>query len=274
MLEELNRRANVITRRYKDKLVFIYDDHRWLLNILFKLYKEEQRVNDIVSFDAHDDAVDCPHCSEMLKQIGVDGLIDATEKQFGAFVDYDIRSDDGNWLRVACELGLIRHSCTIGNRYNSNIINLHNEYKSENGDLHFLFEMSGDLWYEIGNRGKLGDSCRAKECDKLRKFFDSGELYYHCIGEMSPFILDFDLDYFTMETSKSGVMAWTPRVWEREYVDCAENKRFTQCLMSKASIITICREPDFCGSIGDSNKILEMLDMYLFEGNLGAKPPF
>ena len=134
--------------------------------------------------------------------------------------------------------------------------------------------MSDDLWYEIGNRGKLGDSCRAKECDKLRKFFDSGELYYHCIGEMSPFILDFDLDYFTMETSKSGVMAWTPRVWEREYVDCAENKRFTQCLMSKASIITICREPDFCGSIGDSNKILEMLDMYLFEGNLGAKPPF
>lgn len=36
-------------------------------------------------------------------------------------------------------------------------------------------------------------------------------------------------------------------------------------LIKDAKVITICREPDYCGSLGDSNRILEMLDRYYFE---------
>lgn len=44
-------------------------------------------------------------------------------------------------------------------------------------------------------------------------------------------------------------------------------------LINKAMVITICREPDYCGSIGriaGSNYNLQNLDNYFFEGQLGT----
>lgn len=107
LLRELNGRANVMTRQTVDgKMVVIYDDHRWLLNVLFAANKYIDRPN-LITFDAHDDAAECAKKSVLLRQIGVDELQNATAKQFGAFVDYDQRVDDGGWLTTAMELNLI-----------------------------------------------------------------------------------------------------------------------------------------------------------------------
>ena len=273
-MDKIMCRANVLVRDFNNKLVVIYDDHRWLLNILFKLYKENDgAIHNIVTFDAHDDAAECPKKSALLEQIGVAKLSDATERQFGAFVDFDASSDDGNWLSIACELDLIKNSCTIGNRNNYNIENLNNEHVSESGEKHYLFELSENLDEEIGCRGKLGDACKDKEYSGIRRFFDSGEKYYKGIGSMEPFILDFDLDFFTISSEK-GIMAWTPKIWQQELGGYSINSQFISTLMNKADIITICREPDYCGGIGESNKILEMLDQYMFHGQLGASTPY
>ncbi len=274
MVENIGARANVLVRRYNDKLVIIYDDHRWLLNVLFKFYIENNGATyNVVTFDAHDDAAECPAKSALLRQIGVAKLADATEKQFGAFVDFDVSSDDGNWLSVACELDLIKNSCTIGNRNNNNIENLNNEYISESGEKHYIFELSENLDEEIGSRGKLGDTCRDEECLGVRKFFDSGDKYYKRIGSMEPFILDFDLDFFTISSDK-GTMAWPPKIWQQELGNYSDNFQFINTLINKADIITICREPDYCGGIGESNKILEMLDRYFFYEQLGTSAPY
>ena len=274
MVENIGARANVLVRRYNDKLVIIYDDHRWLLNVLFKLYIENNGATyNIVTFDAHDDAAECQKKTAMLGQIGVTKLLDATEKQFGAFVDFDVSFDDGNWLSVACELDLIKNSCTIGNRNNYNIENLNNEYVSESGEKHYMFELSENLDEEIGCRGKLVDICRDKECSGVRQFFNSGDTSFKGIGAMEPFILDFDLDFFTISSEK-GTMAWTPKIWQQELGNYSETLHFINTLIDKADIITICREPDYCGGIGESNKILEMLDQYLFHGQLGASIPY
>ena len=274
MINTITLRANVATRTFGKKLIIIYDDHRWLLNVLFKLYKESNGATyNIVTFDAHDDAAKCQTKTVLLEQIGVAKLLDATERQFGAFVDFDVSSDDGNWLSVACELDLIKNSCTIGNRNNNNIENLNNEYVSESGEKHCMFELSENLDEEIGCRGKLGDTCKDKEFSGVRQFFNSGEKSYKGIGSMEPFILDFDLDFFTMSSEK-GTMAWTPKIWQQELGNYSETLHFINTLIDKADIITICREPDCCGGIGESNKILEMLDYYLFNGQLGAKTPY
>ena len=57
-LGRLSQRVNVMTRYPNDKLVIIYDDHRWLLNVLFKIQKDRLLPGPpkLVFFDSHDDA--------------------------------------------------------------------------------------------------------------------------------------------------------------------------------------------------------------------------
>lgn len=110
--------------------------------------------------------------SKLLELIGVENLKDATAKQFGAFVDYDQKPDDGGWLTTAMELNLIKDVVNIGNRYSDNIKQIADgRYFSEDGSSHNVFELSGDLGFELGCRGKLGDSCKDDEYRKLRDFF-------------------------------------------------------------------------------------------------------
>lgn len=193
-------RVNVMTRQsVNSQMIVLYDDHRWLLNVLFYLHKLGEHY-DLIYFDAHDDAAECEKRSVLLEKIGVANLNDATEKQFGAFVDYDQRIDDDGWLTTAMELNLIGDAVNIGNRHCDNLQDMNGLYTSEDGIVHNVFELSGNLEYELGCRGQLGDTRREVECRELRNLFgiehffrESGDL---CVTR--PYVLDFDLDFFTM----------------------------------------------------------------------------
>ena len=75
LLHDLNGRVNVMTRQtVGGQMVVIYDDHRWLLNVLFAASKHIDRPN-LITFDAHDDAAQCEKKSVLLRQIGVDVVI-------------------------------------------------------------------------------------------------------------------------------------------------------------------------------------------------------
>lgn len=272
LLRELNGRVNVMTRQtVEGQMVVIYDDHRWLLNVLFAANKYIDRPN-LITFDAHDDAAECAKKSVLLRQIGVDELQNATAKQFGAFVDYDQRVDDGGWLTTAMELNLIDSIVNIGNRHSHNLEDMNGIYESEDGVDHKVFELSQNLDYELGPRGKLGDTCREQECRELRDFFCIKYFYtdaYHMAIE-KPYILDFDLDFFTMSISDEPTHGWTERVFNRRFPMNSKQDLFLRKLIRNAHIITICREPDYCGSLGDSNRLLSLLDRYYFEGQLGT----
>jgi len=271
-LIELTQRCNVMRREWNGKSIIIYDDHRWLLNVLFFLRKNNMLLKpNIVFFDAHDDAAPCGKKSQLLAKIGAASLEEATEKQFLSFVDYDTRIDDGGWVTTACELDMVGDVVCIGNRYNDNIDLLQNGiYTSEDGIKHQLFELSENLEFEMGGRGKLGDSIKDKECKAIRRFFESGEKYYHGIGEMAPFILDFDLDFFTLEVQNGPNIPWSHKTMEAKLPSYGECAQFMWHLLHQAELITICREPDCCGTLGNSNRILELLDSYWFEGALGT----
>lgn len=274
-LGRLTQRVNVMTRYPNDKLVIIYDDHRWLLNVLFKIQKDGllEGAPKLVFFDSHDDAGQSQKKSELLAHIGVENVLDATEKQFSAFVDYDIRADDGNWLSVACELNLVSDVVVIGDKYSHNIEEMDGIYSAEDGTEHHLYNLSENLEYELGCRGSLGDRAREDEFSDIRAFFNSGYGYDHArIGEMSPFVLDFDLDFFTLNTNE-GILAWPQQIWQKHFSGYNPGAQMVRDLINQAMVITICREPDYCGSIGGiagSNYNLQNLDNYFFEGQLGT----
>jgi hypothetical protein len=257
-------RANVLNRYYnRDTDVFIYDDHRWILNVLFALYKDGVETPNLIYFDAHDDAVLLYRKkSELLKLIGAESLDEATEKQFGAFVDYDLSTFDDDWVTVAAELNLIKDAVCIGNRYNDNIKNSHKGlYRSEDGIEHRLYELRVDLASEKGNRGSLGDLAR-HEFDEIREFMDN--------VVNSTFILDFDLDCFTHDVSGGLVIPWFKHSFEKYILNDCKSELFIKQLLDNAKVITIAREPDCCGGIGNSNKILQMVDEYFFKGALNT----
>ena len=269
---DINGRVNVMTRQSRSgQMIVIYDDHRWILNILYALYKQDIHPN-LIYFDAHDDAAQCEKKSKLLEKIGVTDLKDATAKQFGAFVDYDERNDDGGWLTTAMELNLIGDVVNIGNRHNTNIGDMNGVYESEEHIPHNIFELSGDLYFELGCKGKLGDSCKEEEYKELRNFFGIEHAYYDSpnICFKQPYILDFDLDFFTLSIDNEPTHGWTERIMDKHFPSCSKERIFLQRLINKAFVITICREPDCCGSIGNSNRILEILDNYCFDGCLGT----
>lgn len=265
-------RVNVMTRQLSEngQMIVVYDDHRWLLNVLFYMSKLGEHL-DLVYFDAHDDAAQSEKKSALLKKIGVKDLNEATEKQFGSFVDYDQRIDDGGWLTTAMELNLVGNVLNIGNRFGDNIEEMCGTYVSEDGITHNIFELSKDLETEFGCRGKLGDTCREDECRGIRDFFG----IEHYLGRhddvniANPYMLDFDLDFFTL-SSDDGTHGWTYKIFNKYFPDNSRQDKFLRSLISNAKIITICREPDYCGSLGDSNRILQILDQFYFDGCIGT----
>lgn len=276
-LRHLRQRVNVMTRYpMEDSLVILYDDHRWILNVLFKIKKEALLPSPpkLVFFDSHDDFAGTQPMTQLLERLGVKSVLDASEKAFSSFVDFEIGLDDGNWLSVACELGLISDAVVIGGKYGTNIEDGHGSvYKTEDGTEHHLYKLCSNLDYELGARGSLGDRFREEDFQGVRAFFDVKYGYdYACIGSMGPYILDFDLDFFTLE-SDEGIMAWPLRIWEKHFGQFSVERRFVQKLISDASVITICREPDFCGNpdgIAGANYSLLNLDRFFFNGGLGT----
>ena len=89
--------------------------------------------------------------------------------------------------------------------------------------------------------------------------------------DIKPFVLDFDLDCFTTEC-REKTYAWPEDIFRKEYIESYNVRFFMENLLDRASFITICREPDCCGGIGEANKILNYLDRYFFDGALSTEP--
>lgn len=278
-LGELTYRSNIEVYRYNEKYIIVYDDHRYILNVLFEAFKLGMFdcCPNIIYFDRHDDACN-PQIkkSELLKRWGVTELKDVSSPNFWSFVEFDLGYLDDDWLLAGMELGLINNSVVIGQQDNSNIRALNNRFVSTDGKTHELYSIS-HLNTSLGCRGCLGDNViKEPYYTAVRNIFEYNQPPYGRDNKFSkeattPFILDFDLDCFTTECEEK-IYAWPETIFRRMYYEHNEVQFFMREIISRCQFITICREPECCGGIGESNKILEYLDQYLFEGNLGTIP--
>lgn len=195
-----------------------------------------------------------------------------SSRDFKNFVEYDISENDDDWARVAFELNLIHNIVNIGNIENSNIMDFANHiYKSSSGTEHKAYVI-GHIFDELNTHGgSLGDMALYQENKDLHEIFG-----YNLIGgegfsdDFQEFVLDFDLDCFTTNC-QDKVYAWPESIFVKEYNN-ETSGYFMYRLIQRAKFITICREPSYCGGIGESNKILSYLDKYFFRGCIGTKP--
>ena len=268
---QLSWYTNVNTFNYQGKHIILYDDHRWILNVIFesmKLNFFNGEIPNVIYFDHHDDAC---FTDVKLKNYNVDNVLKLKSREFASIVEFDLSSLDDDWVTAGMELGLINNVVCIGNEENHNINNWGNStYRTATNVEHLGFCINHLKW-EIGSRGSLGDVMTDCHPDylQIRNIFGYNNGTF--TPSPHPFILDFDLDCFTTEC-KDNTFAWPEKIfWEEYGMYYPQCSSFMQQLISRASIITICREPKCCGGIGESNKILCYLDRYFFDGALGTE---
>lgn len=266
--------ANFNVYHWENKDIIVYDDHRCLLTVLFEAKKfgliDEQ--TNLITFDLHDDARHPHHkTAEKLEEIKKIGLAKFSSRDFKSFIEFDISEDDGDWVTVGMELGLIGNILNIGCEENFNITNWkNNRYESKDGRQHLGFVI-GHLKDALNPHGGKVADVSIQENDRIRKllcFDNSGP--FPSICNDPDIVLDFDLDCFT-STCMEKRFAWPEHIFREEYGWDGAAGFFIHELIRKSKFITICREPSYCGGIGESNKILEYLDNYFFCGCLGTK---
>lgn len=271
-ISQLSFHANINTYEYGRKTIVLYDDHRWILNILYeacKLNLFRDKVPNVIYFDYHDDGMPT-HI--YLDKYGVENITSIDVRSFWSMVEFDVRYLDDNWVTTGMELGLIKDVVCIGQEANNNIdIWNNNEYVDKRGIRHKGYCIrhvqeeleQGGVFERISHA--LGDKITA-----IQHIFDYSERGF-LSDVRNPFILDFDLDCFSYNECGEQ-RAWPEDQFKEYYYSNPDVNYFMCSLIDRASVITICREPKCCGGLGESNKILGYLDRYLFDGALGTEP--
>lgn len=265
--------ANFEVYHYGEKEIIIYDDHRCILTVLFEA-KKLGLIDDytnLLTFDLHDDARHLmPNTVEILKEFMSIGLNTISSRDFKSFVEFDISEYDDDWVKVGMELGLINNLINIGCVENTNISDWKDHlYRSFDGHEHSGFVL-GHLKDELNRHGGKIADVAIHANDRIRQIlnYDLSASFPSIKGDAN-FVLDFDLDCFT--TSCMGKrFAWPESIFFNEYGREGDAKYFMRQLIRESRFITICREPSYCGGIGEANKTLNYLDKYFFEGCLGT----
>lgn len=270
-ISQLSFRSNINTYEYGRKTIVLYDDHRWILNVIYeakKLNLFRDKLPNVIYFDYHDDGMPT-HI--ILGNYGVDNVTDIDARSFWSMVEFDVRSLDDNWVTTGMELGLINNVICVGQVANNNIdIWENNEYIDNKGVRHKGFCIRH--FQEEMKRGGVFERISHASGDittDIQHILDYSERGFLSVVR-NPFILDFDLDCFSYNENGEQ-RAWPEKQFIEYYLN-PDVYYFMCSLIDRATIITICREPKCCGGLGESNKILGYLDRYLFDGALGTEP--
>ncbi len=267
---ELGQRSNINVRHFREKSIIIYDDHRYLLNVLFALRDQNAQVPNLVFFDMHDDALPSMPLADILTCMGIDSVDQMNERALWSFTEFDLSGGDDNWLRTGMELGLINDAIVIGQEENDNILDRHEHYVTSDGRTHQLHDIP-HLDTCLCDRSILTDPILVQPWyQEVRSIIGYDMETRFVEDEVQPFVLDFDLDCFTGVIADT-YLAWPESIFRKKYVDNWLSNGLLRQLIDTAKFITICREPSCCGGFGESNKILSYLDRYFFEGCLGTR---
>lgn len=266
-------RANVDTFSFRGKRIFVYNDHRTILNVIFFALKNKfiTDIPNVFYFDYHDDA--CHPKESVLQKASTFDIESTTIEEFNSIVEYDLSILDDDWVKSGMEFNIIRNSVSIGTvKYDST----DETYIDCKGNEHDIICIS-HLCDELSSRGSLGDSIiKEPYYERVRELFNYNDKNFDHFGKKTqPFVLDFDLDCFSAEF-RSKQMAWPESMFVEElkspcgfYGDITALD-FINELIDRCEFITICMEPGCCGGYGESFKILNYIDKHIFEGVLNT----
>jgi hypothetical protein len=290
----VERRANISERKLRvraetkgdicEKQVFVYEDHRTILNVLDHARRANAGIFplNLVYLDYHSDARD--PVSDAALRLQYRQHV-PNQEAFWTFVEWRTAHDDGDWLKTGMDLGLIQDAVLIGARLRSDLTGLATTYTDVAGVEHKIYDVC-HIWCALQGNGWLVD---AAQHANLKPVWDimgwqnnAGKFSF--IKEragLRHFVLDFDLDYFTTD----GPTGIGHLVWPPEQVHAAFRQNlppdhfaeplprpidFLQFLTTYSRFITIARESPYCGGYRASAQIMETLDSLIFNGQLTA----
>jgi UPF0489 domain len=257
-LSELNHRANMRVKKIRDKQVVIYEDHRYLLNVLYHAIESKQIEAPIAlfRFDMHyDDLTPTKEARAQLKEFKAH--LPSMEK-FWSFTEFHLKHDDDDWLRAAYDLGWV----------SNNLL-----FQVEQGDYISQPHLSPDnTKHHTINLGDIQDLFIAKDEIQHSSLLQVCGWNGHAfIPEYRAFILDIDLDAFSVligddikAVSEETFVAWLSIKNEKGISVHA----FLQGIFERALFTTICMESLYCGGMSEAFQILKLLDQYIFDQKL------
>lgn len=233
---------------------------------------------NVVYFDYHADADPPPPGTANIRQQFRNQL--PGEREFWQYVEWELSTTDSDWLKAGMDLGLIRDAILIGGADTALANNLDNSYTDVANQAHHIYNV-GHVWDGLGDHGWLMDAIRTAQLQPIWDILGWGQVggQYRFLDDrddMLPFVLDFDLDCFTLYGAV-GHVPWPSYKFTEmmtmtfDHGHVAADFRpgdFLQRLSGYAEFLTIARESPFCGGYRGSQQNLEQLDSLLFKGRL------
>lgn len=281
-MNSLRKRTHVNVREVREKPTIIYEDHRFLVSVLWYA-KHVANVLDspplLVTFDRHDDAK--APISSVINTLASYRTTPPTERELFSFVEWELSGMDDDWLIAAMELGIVGDVINIGAEDPGNLDGFETTYADRQGVKHSIWQLP-HLHSAFGYQGSLSDTHRKGELQPLWSALGwkrerSGWFFEQAAAETTRIVLDFDLDCFAGELS-GHLMAWPFDVIHRRltlassYEDTCgwSAKAFLDGLEDRVAFRTIALESPYCGGFGESVSILYALDDVLWNSEIQA----
>ena len=273
-MHELARRSNFETLEIDGKVVVLYEDHR---SLLFALWHAKrcgllETPHTLVTFDLHDDAVVPSAQVRAQAQSFRDG--GGNERDFMSFIEWELGSNDDDWMVAALELNLVGDVVNVGAEIAHNLPNFETPIVDAAGSRHRVWRID-HLWNALGHQGDLVDTSRRPE---PASFWDAlgWDPRERQFSDETRVLLDFDLDCFSIQGPRRRI-AWPEDSMLNLFRRPSNPPGHTTAadvlleLAARAPFITIARESRYCGGTEESQRILATLDVLLFDGGLLAR---
>jgi hypothetical protein len=254
--------------RVGDCDVIIHNDHRFALIPAFLAQQRSllPRPATLISFDRHHDALELrrgrdPLTTFQLEQTTTAEIVDLCRDHLSSL--------DDDWIKAGMELGIISDAAVFGVQDDSHADNLL-EYVDSRGTLHrtFILGLPGNA---LAFQGYLSDFARREELAELWRVLNWDPRNGGFTENAQGWWLSIDLDLFVV-TWETYTLPWPDEIYEGEFslepgygaVDHLNGCRLFHEFVRRAGLITVAREPTYCGGESKCDRIWSDVKRILF----------
>ncbi|NHZ86421.1 MAG: hypothetical protein GWP19_11160 [Planctomycetia bacterium] len=270
-LDKLVPIDNLEEARLNNTKVYIHNEHRFVLPILreCQLNGDLPMPCNLILLDAH------PDSSPFNNENGINATDNSlSQSEFIDICDQSLAKDDGNWVIAGFETGLIKDILIFGVNRDYQSFN-DDLYRDRLGGVHKIFIFQGFPVDELHSRGWLIDIPKMGENQSKMDIIEWGlqkGTGFNFLNQNKNLALVIDLDCFTIDW-KDELISWPNEFFEAKFIKekgslSWSGSKFIKALLPKLGTITIAKEPDYCGDMETSNKILNQVNKYVFKDKL------
>ena len=280
ILPQLGRLDNMRPAALDARTVYIHDDHRWVVPLIFHA-QESGRLPvpcKLVCLDRHHDAL--PPDRERLRALRDArraGLTGASVLNLCAEV---LSPHDDDWIPAAMELGLLSDAVVLGGEgvFSRQALT---DFTDHTGARHRI-ELTGHLGPELAAIGRFGNLLRRGQEELLWNIFDwmvapDGRLGFR--PGAPPLALSIDLDYFVIPWDTFR-LPWPEEVYrgyfltpsDQPALEGATARDILRQLIDRAGLVAVAREAGHCGGESKAAAVFADLNRLLLDGRLRLLP--